>query len=173
MLWFVDEQEEQYAKDAGCSGNLNDDPANPEAGVFFSLYEPCKLGWFLNIDTKMSEPVINADGTRSYDITVTLTNTIKRSNITRAGGYILGGFDGGIRGFVHLFAPAGGTIGNFETNNGLKITTDEYDNLEVGYNVDLVVEAGSPQVIKYTVTTAEGVDIPLKIRTTPTLQAYR
>lgn len=173
MLWFVDEQEEQYAKDAGCSGNLNDDPANPEAGVFFSLYEPCKLGWFLNIDTEMSEPVINADGTRSYDITVTLTNTIKRSNITRAGGYILGGFDGGIRGFVHLFAPAGGTIANFETNNGLKITTDEYDNLEVGYNVDLVVEAGSPQVIKYTVTTAEGVDTPLKIRTTPTLQAYR
>lgn len=54
-----------------------------------------------------------------------------------------------------------------------KITTDEYDNLEVGYNVDLVVEAGSPQVIKYTVTTAEGVDTPLKIRTTPTLQAYR
>lgn len=173
MLWFVDEQEEQYAKDAGCSGNLNDDPANPEAGVFFSLYEPCKLGWFLNIDTEMSEPVINADGTRSYDITVTLTNTIQRSNITRAGGYILGGYDGGIRGFVHLFAPAGGTIGDFETNNGLKITTDEYDNLEVGYNVDLVVEAGSPQVIKYTVTTAEGVDTPLKIRTTPTLQAYR
>ena len=54
-----------------------------------------------------------------------------------------------------------------------RITTDEYDNLEVGYNVDLVVEAGSPQVIKYTVTTAEGVDTPLKIRTTPTLQAYR
>ena len=36
MLWFVEEQEEQYAKDAGSSGNLNDDPANPEAGVFFS-----------------------------------------------------------------------------------------------------------------------------------------
>ena len=68
----------------------------------------------------MSEPVINADGTRSYDITVTLTNTIKRSNITRAGGYILGGFDGGIRGFVHLFAPAGGTIGNFETIMALR-----------------------------------------------------
>ena len=41
-----------------------------------------------------------------------LTNTIKEDNITRAGGYILGGFDGGIRGFVHLFAPAGGTIAN-------------------------------------------------------------
>ena len=64
-------------------------------------------------------------------------------------------------------------MANYETNNGLKITPDEYDNLEVGYNVDLVVEAGSPQVIKYTVTTAEGVDTPLKIRTTPTLQAYR
>ena len=47
--------------------------------MFFSLYRPCKLGWFLNIDTEMSRPVINADGTRSYDITVTLTNTIKEA----------------------------------------------------------------------------------------------
>ena len=35
LMWMEDETAESYVKAAGCSGALNDDPSNPEAGVFF------------------------------------------------------------------------------------------------------------------------------------------
>lgn len=174
LMWMEDETAESYVKAAGCSGALNDDPSNPEAGVFFSGANGSKLGWFVSLDTQIGDDVtINDDGSRTYDVTVTVSNDITRDDMYRAGNYIIGNYNGQVESYLHLFAPAGGTISDFETSNSMAMNMDEYHGLEVAYNVEFMLAPSNPVTVTYKVTTAPGVSTPLKIGQTPTLQSYR
>lgn len=173
MMWMADEEEQEYARIAGCSGGLNSDENNPKTGVYFSCSDPSKLGWYLNMDTNISEPTLNDDGTRTYDVTVSLSNAIDNYALRNGGGYILGNYDGAIKGFIHLFAPAGGTVSDFKASNGLHLYRDEYEGLELGYSLGVMVYTDSNITITYKVTTAPGVTTPLGVSSTPTLQKYR
>lgn len=174
LIWMEDETAESYVKAAGCSGALNDDPSNPEAGVFFSGANGSKLGWFVSLDTQIGDDVtINDDGSRTYDVTVTVSNDITRDDMYRAGNYIIGNYNGQVESYLHLFAPAGGTISDFETSNSMTMNMDEYHGLEVAYNVEFMLAPSNPVTVTYKVTTAPGVSTPLKISQTPTLQSYR
>lgn len=174
LMWMEDETAESYVKAAGCSGALNDDPSNPEAGVFFSGANGSKLGWFVSLDTQIGDDVtINDDGSRTYDVTVTVSNDITRDDMYRAGNYIIGNYNGQVESYLHLFAPAGGTISDFETSNSMTMNMDEYHGLEVAYNVEFMLAPSNPVTVTYKVTTAPGVSTPLKIGQTPTLQSYR
>lgn len=174
LMWMEDETAESYVKAAGCSGALNDDPSNPEAGVFFSGANGSKLGWFVSLDTQIGDDVtINDDGSRTYDVTVTVSNDITRDDMYRAGNYIIGNYNGQVESYLHLFAPADGTISDFETSNSMTMNMDEYHGLEVAYNVEFMLAPSNPVTVTYKVTTASGVSTPLKISQTPTLQSYR
>lgn len=174
LMWMENETAESYVKAAGCSGALNDDPSNPEAGVFFSGANGSKLGWFVSLDTQIGDDVtINDDGSRTYDVTVTVSNDITRDDMYRAGNYIIGNYNGQVESYLHLFAPAGGTISDFETSNSMTMNMDEYHGLEVAYNVEFMLAPSNPVTVTYKVTTAPGVSTPLKISQTPTLQSYR
>lgn len=173
MMWMEDESEQALVKAAGCSGGLNDDPENPETGVYFSMSDPCKLGWFLDINTEISEPVVNEDGTRTYDVTATYGNVISNADKTNAGGYILGSYGGTITGYIHIFAPAGGTISDIKASNGGRMYTGTYHDLQVAYMFGNSIAPGSQITVTYKVTTAAGVTTPLGVNTTPTLQKYR
>ena len=174
LMWMEDETAESYVKAAGCSGALNDDPSNPEAGVFFSGANGSKLGWFVSLDTQIGDDVtINDDGSRTYDVTVTVSNDITRDDMYRAGNYIIGNYNGQVESYLHLFAPAGGTISDFETSNSMTMNMDEYHGLEVAYNVEFMLAPSNPVTVTYKVTTAPGVSTPLKISQTPTLESYR
>lgn len=173
LMWMEDETAESYVKAAGCSGALNDDPSNPEAGVFFSGANGSKLGWFVSLDTQTGDVTVNDDGSRTYDVTVTVSNDITRDDMYRAGNYIIGNYNGQVESYLHLFAPAGGTISDFETSNSMTMNMDEYHGLEVAYNVEFMLAPSNPVTVTYKVTTAPGVSTPLKISQTPTLQSYR
>lgn len=173
LMWMEDETAESYVKAAGCSGALNDDPSNPEAGVFFSGANGSKLGWFVSLDTQIGDVTVNDDGSRTYDVTVTVSNDITRDDMYRAGNYIIGNYNGQVESYLHLFAPAGGTISDFETSNSMTMNMDEYYGLEVAYNVEFMLAPSNPVTVTYKVTTAPGVSTPLKISQTPTLQSYR
>lgn len=173
LMWMEDETAESYVKAAGCSGALNDDPSNPEAGVFFSGANGSKLGWFVSLDTQIGDVTVNDDGSRTYDVTVTVSNDITRDDMYRAGNYIIGNYNGQVESYLHLFAPAGGTISDFETSNSMTVNMDEYHGLEVAYNVEFMLAPSNPVTVTYKVTTAPGVSTPLKISQTPTLQSYR
>ena len=173
MMWMEDEEEQELVKNAGCSGGLNEDPENPETGVYFSISDPCKLGWFLDIDTEIGEPVVNDDGTRTYDVTATYSNVLSNADKVNAGNYILGSYGGTITGYIHIFAPAGGTISDIKTSNGGRMYTGTYHNLDVAYMFGNSIAPGANITITYKVTTAAGVTTPLGVNSTPTLQNYR
>lgn len=173
MMWMADETEQQYVRDVGCSGGLNDNPENPEIGVYISGSDPCKLGWYVNVNTQIGEAQVNEDGTRTYDVTVTVENTIDNNTIKTAGTYILGSYEGAWRGYIHLFAPAGGTISDVKADSNGGFRKSKYENLEVAYNLNVMIYPQKSMNITYKVTTAEGVTTVPKVSMTPTLQEYR
>lgn len=173
MMWMEDESEQELVKNAGCSGGLNDDPENPETGVYFSISDPSKLGWFLNIDTQISDPVVNSNGSSTYEVTATYSNILSDKDKINAGRYILGSYDGTITGYIHIFAPAGGSLSDVEISNGGTMYIGSYHNLEVAYRFGNSIAPGSSITVTYKVTTAPGVTNPLGVNSTPTLQNYR
>ena len=173
MMWMADETEQQYVRDVGCSGGLNDNPENPEIGVYISGSDPCKLGWYVNVNTQIGEAQVNEDGTRTYDVTVTVENTIDNNPIKTAGTYILGSYEGAWRGYIHLFAPAGGTISDVKADSNGGFRKSKYENLEVAYNLNVMIYPQKSMNITYKVTTAEGVTTVPEVSMTPTLQGYR
>ncbi len=172
-IWMADPEEQKIVEEAGVSGKLNDDPENPVAGVYFSLADASKLGWYVDIIPEVSEPVINEDNSRTYDVKITLNNIMSDEEQEKINWYIIGAYNGAIRSFIHCFAPAGGTITEVETSNGMYMLEDVYHDLQVAYNLDVLIERGEPIEITYKITTAPGVETPLKVVTTPTLTEYR
>lgn len=172
MFWMSDASEQAIIKAVGAHGGLNDDPENPQAGIYYNCTVPSKMGMFLVMDAQIGEGVKNADGSYSYPITVTFSNDITPEELRSASVYITGG-TGGICGSVYFFAPAGGTVSDFTTTNGVSIKSNTYHDLQLGYIRSFVINADKPVTVTYTVTTAPGVEAPLSLSMTPTLQDYR
>ena len=173
MMWMKNEEDQTVVESVGASGALNSDENKPVAGIYFSGTEASKLGWYFDMDTEVSEPVENGDGTRTYDVTVTMRNTIGDDDISSLGLYILGPSEGTIVGYIHMFAPAGGTVSDFKASQNTRIYMDNYAGLDLGYTTHVIIYPKTPFVVTYKVTTAAGVTEPLQISTTPTLQDYR
>jgi hypothetical protein len=173
MLWMEDEKEEELMVESECSGVLNTGENNAVAGVYFSCNDPQKLGWFLDLNTEVSDAVVHEDGTRTYNVKVILNNTISNEELSVASGYILGSYNGAMKGFVHLFAPVGGTISDYATSNNMRMEEANYQGLQLGYCLNMRIYPNEPVEITYKVTTAADVTEPLTISSTPTLQSYR
>lgn len=170
MLWMKDPQEQDFAIRQGWSGGLNQDPQNPQAGIYVNVVSASKMGWFLLMDTEMGERTENPDGSYTYPITVTFTNNITQEEINAADTYISGGLGGSMRGVVYFFAPAGGSVDNFTASNGHKIKLSSYNGMTLGFMDQFLIRPNQPITVTYTVTTAPGVDTPLVFSKTPTAQ---
>lgn len=173
MVWAKDESLQNAIVQLGWSGGLNKDPQKPQLGIYYNCTSASKMGMFLAKETEIGEGVPNEDGSYTYDVTVTLSNNITEDELRSAGQYITGGTGGSIAGSTYFFAPAGGSIGNFSTSNGVMVQRDEYHDLQLGFMPSYSIHPGKPVVVNFQVTTAPGVAEPLTISETPTLQDYR
>ena len=177
MLWLADPKEEKLVEAVGASGNLNNDKNNPKAGIYFSVCDPSKLGMFVEILPELSEPTVLPDGSREYTMKVTLNNYLNEylDKYFINSWFVLGGYGGNIQSYVYFFAPAGGTVSDFEIEPLIwqDVMLDEYEDLEVGYMLNLFLVPDEPITVTYKITTAPGVETPLTIDMTPTLQDYR
>ncbi|MBQ0015262.1 MAG: DUF4012 domain-containing protein [Oscillospiraceae bacterium] len=172
MMWLKDEDGQELVRKVGAAATLNYDKDNPETGVYISCRDGDRLGIFATLDVEMSKPTKNKDGSCTYDMKVVLGNSMTKEIQQNARGYILGSYGGDMYTLLHLFAPMGGTVSDFKTSNDMNITIGEYKGLQVGYANHFFVYPGKPITITYKVTTAPGVDTPLKLIKTPTLQEY-
>lgn len=169
MMWMNDASEQAMVEQMGWSGSLNKDPQNPQAGVYFSCNIPSKMGIFVDIDTQMGERVQNEDGSYTYPVTVTLTNTMTKAELEKADYYITGGLGGSIRGAAYFFAPAGGTVTDFTSNRGLFVQQAVYQDLQLGFINWITIRPDESVTITYFVTTAPNVETPLVFSQTPTV----
>ena len=172
MLWMEDEQEQEILRKLGWNGGLNSDPQKPQAGIYYNLTVASKMGWFLIMEPEIGQRVKNEDGSYTYPITVKLSNNITKEEIREASSYITGGRNGSITGSTYFFAPAGGTVSDFTTNNKVSVEKNTYNGLELGYMRIYNISPDEQVVVTYNVTTAPGVEEMLTLSMTPTVQDY-
>lgn len=172
-IWMEDPEEEKIIEEAGAAGHLNNDPNNPFTGIYFSLSDANKLGWYVDIIPEIGEPVENEDGSRTYDVKVTLRNNLSYDEARNLSWYIVGTFDGSVYCYVHFVAPAGGYISNAYTSNYTSLVRSTYHGLQMAYSQNFLIDPLETIEVHYQVTTAPGVTTPLTAVTTPTLTQYR
>lgn len=177
MFWLTDEGEQAILASLDCSGALNDDPMRPELGVFFSLWVGSKMGWYVDIDNQVLESKKNADGSYTYKMQTTFTDTVSSEEIASGGEYIIGDiYDyeyGVLYPCLYIYAPAGGSISNLESNSSVAFEEARHDGLQAFKAWRTVLRPGQPIVCTYTVTTAPNAEQEMKIVCTPTLTEYR
>lgn len=177
MFWLTDEGEQAILASLDCSGALNDDPMRPELGVFFSLWVGSKMGWYVDIDNQVLESKKNADGSYTYKMQTTFTDTVSSEEIASGGEYIIGDiYDyeyGILYPCLYIYAPAGGNISNLESNSSVAFEEARHDGLQAFKAWRTVLRPGQPIVCTYTVTTAPNAEQEMKIVCTPTLTEYR
>lgn len=177
MFWLTDEGEQAILASLDCSGALNDDPMRPELGVFFSLWVGSKMGWYVDIDNQVLESKKNADGSYTYKMQTTFTDTVSSEEIASGGEYIIGDiYDyeyGILYPCLYIYAPAGGSISNLESNSSVAFEEVRHDGLQAFKAWRTVLRPGQPIVCTYTVTTAPNAEQEMKIVCTPTLTEYR
>lgn len=177
MFWLTDEGEQAILASLDCSGALNDDPMRPELGVFFSLWVGSKMGWYVDIDNQVLESKKNADGSYTYKMQTTFTDTVSFEEIASGGEYIIGDiYDyeyGVLYPCLYIYAPAGGSISNLESNSSVAFEEARHDGLQAFKAWRTVLRPDQPIVCTYTVTTAPNAEQEMKIVCTPTLTEYR
>lgn len=172
FMWMKDEAEEQVIIDTGCSGVLTKGVPNSVTGAYFTLSVSSKLGWWVDFDAEADEGFENWDGSHTYNVTVTLNNTMTYEEYSSVNWYVHGGNGGVISGYVDLFAPTGGYISNLWCY-GYSFSSMYYEGVQVYYCNNINIYQDTPITIHYQVTVPAGVDTPLTIAKTPTLTQYR
>lgn len=177
MFWLTDEGEQAILASLDCSGALNDDPMRPELGVFFSLWVGSKMGWYVDIDNQVLESKKNADGSYTHKMQTTFTDTVSSEEIASGGEYIIGDiYDyeyGILYPCLYIYAPAGGSISNLESNRSVAFEEARHDGLQAFKAWRTVLRPDQPIVCTYTVTTAPSAEQEMEIVCTPTLTEYR
>ena len=177
MFWLTDEGDQAILASLDCSGALNDDPMRPELGVFFSLWVGSKMGWYVDIDNQVLESKKNADGSYTYKMQTTFTDTVSSEEIVAGGEYIIGDiYDyeyGILYPCLYIYAPAGGSISNLESNSSVAFEEARHDGLQAFKAWRTVLRPDQPIVCTYTVTTAPNASQEMKSVCTPTLTEYR
>ncbi len=191
LAWSNDAAVEGYYRELGCTGELSQDEANPQLGVFFNDDTWSKVSWYLSTSTTVSDPVRNANGSRTYQVTTVLHNNIDAASAQAEDDGVTG-LNGKKRDasdmidWIYLVAPAGGSISNVSVSGYMQTADDQ--NLDSsatpqGEMVEATLEGhdiwfGSTQMlggdsttVTYTVTTSPSAQTDsLSVRQTPTLQ---
>lgn len=176
MLYLNAPDEQALLKEAGITGELNNNPETPELGVFFDLWIGSKMGWYVDIDTTVSEGVKQVNGSTSYKVTTVLRNTADPNDVEAGGAYIMGTAEGYQNGdmapLTYFYAPAGGSITDFTMSSG-SFSKAAYEGFEVYRTDQPNLLPGQSITCTYTVNTAPNAQEPLTVITNPTLTEYR
>lgn len=172
LMYMDDSSEERIVEDCGFSGRLNYDKNVPKAGIYFSLADPSKLGWYIDINAEIINSQKLESGETEYTIDLSISNNLPEDEKDESW-YVVGNYEGSAFFNLHLFAPAGGEIYDIRTYPEFDLEEESYEKLGLYYALGIFVEPGSTLSVEYKITTPGGIDAPLSFDMTPTLQKYR
>ena len=155
LLWSSHTDEQRQIEGTAVAGMLNDTPAQPALGIYFNDLGQSKMDWYLDRRTTVTLDHANADGSKVWNVTVTLTNTMDPSAVAGTPKYVLGdgahGVAPGQLGVnVFHYAPAGGRLVSWKLPGG-----SDFDLLttHAGHTVGAKTFVLNPgQSVTYTIT---------------------
>lgn len=177
LVWMANEDEENVMRTLGLSGEMGSDPTEPQLGVYLNDATWSKIDWYASCYTQIGEGVANDDGTTSYQVTTTLTNTLTPDEAIAAPKYVIGynpqkSEVSDMLTYVYFFAPAGGSISSMSVEGsgscGAFTNATGYG-LPMSYALTSLL-AGQSVTFTYTITTSADATSPLALRTTPLAQ---
>lgn len=166
--------ETKYFQESGISGK----ESTPQVGIYLNEQNPSKLGWYIDRKATVTKSATNKDGSRSYHVKYTLTNTLTDSEIASANTYILGGVQKGVENKpvaesgtsvqrMLFYAPAGGSIGKISSKGDVR---DQRETTMDGKQLTTSVAylaPGESVTFEFDVTTSPKAPAELTIDQTP------
>ena len=193
-MWVNNADEQSVLNKLGVTCTLSVNEDEPVLGVYLATTIATKVNWYLDVNTEVSDRTKNADGSTSYVVSTTITNTLSPEEANALSSYITAPDPyaadrirsmGDMILDVYLFAPAGGTItelkaeGSFApetmfddmstwyTRPGSEpMTKASYSGLETWYGVTMI-EPLQSTTLRYRVTTSPNAVADLSVDTTP------
>lgn len=166
MVWMANPEEEALMEQMGCAGALSYDPKHPEIALSFFDLTWSKIDWYLQPSVTVGKGTKNPDGTTSYPLNISITNTLTQEEAASLPPYVLGTNPAkrdasDMVTALYLFGPAGGSITNIHTE-GLNLDTATLNSLDVYYG-SFQLTAGQTATITATVTVSKEAEEPLAI----------
>ncbi|HQE70388.1 MAG TPA: DUF4012 domain-containing protein, partial [Atopobiaceae bacterium] len=173
QMWMADADEEALVSALGFGGEYAHDPLEPVLGIFLNDQTYSKIDWYAAVDVQVSEPQINADGTQTYTIAATLTNTITWDEAESLPGYVTG-WNSGKRDVTDMITtlffsmPQDAVLESFEVSPEASYWDGWPEGIQVVKTIaqDL---AGESTVFTMRVTVPAGAE-PLVVHVTPLAQ---
>lgn len=117
-MYSFHEDEAQNFQNAGLAKGIPSSEENPEIGIYLNQQNASKLDWYVQRQTHVTRTACNADGSQTYHVTYTMTNTVPWSDVYTYSWYLVGGNNntgpaGQAIERMLFYAPAGGSLANF------------------------------------------------------------
>lgn len=171
------EDEAEYFQGAGFAKNAPDSETDPEVGIYMNEQNASKLGWYLRRSSTITRTACNADGSQTYHVTFSITNTLTSDEMASATTYILGGAQPGVDGIVApagtsaqrmlFYAPAGGSITNLTASGDVRDQENKtMDGKNLITNVAYIAP-GETVTFDFDVTTSAKAESDLRLDQTP------
>ena len=171
------EDEAEYFQGAGFAKNAPDSKTDPEVGIYMNEQNASKLGWYLRRSSTITRTACNADGSQTYHVTFSITNTLTSDEMASATTYILGGAQPGVDGIVApagtsaqrmlFYAPAGGSITNLTASGDVRDQENKtMDGKNLITNVAYIAP-GETVTFDFDVTTSAKAESDLRLDQTP------
>ena len=177
QVWMSDQDEEQAIQSMKMGGELSSDSTQPVLGVYVNDNTWGKMCWYLKLSTDIGSATTNSDGTITYSVTTSVTNTATDDELASAPEYVIGNSpakrdDGDIYlSPVLLMAPAGGKISDVSVSGTATMGEGALYGFDT-WSGSVNIEPQETVTYTYKVTTAAGATTSLALDTTPTGQRF-
>ena len=116
-VWLATDAEESALSSLGLDGALPKSEESPTIGVYPIDRNWSKVSWYLRASTTAQLIAHNANGSSTYQVTTTFTNTLTSQEAEQGSNYVIGTNPdklerGDMMILCHLYGPAGGSLGD-------------------------------------------------------------
>lgn len=175
-MYSFDEATESSLQSAGFTASTPSDEANPKIGMYITEQNPSKMDWYVHRTTKITRTSCNSDGSQTYHVEYTLSNTLTNAELATLPDYIAGGVQvpSLARGMavekMLMYAPAGGSISNITTSGNGTVSVAPKRTTLNGKDVTttlVLLNPGKSMTYSFDVTTSTKAKSDLGVDQTP------
>ncbi len=174
LIWMSREEEQNIVRMLGADNEIDADTKQPELCILLDDDTYSKMSWYAGLDINVGEPVKNADGTTTYDVSFTVSNHMTEDEALYSPRYVSGyntdkRSDGDMIDYVFVIAPAGGSVSDVNSEAADYVNMGTVYGHE-GFRSHIFTNNGESSTFNMRVTVPADAENTLNVRATPLAQ---